>query len=177
MGKGAVRDNGTVRLLRVITLMAALSAGATFGQSINSGTVSGQVTDPSGALIAGAKVRLTNAVTGFEQMAVTDTSGSFRFNSVPVNNYRLEVSAAGFNAVQQNVDVRNSVPVVTNIALNIASEASTVTVQATAAAVETDTTSHQDVDSSAFSKLPYGLVAPNPDRVVAFTTKLVLSPY
>ena len=154
MGKGAVRDNGLVRLLRVITLMAALSAGAAFGQSINSGTVSGQVTDPSGALIAGAKVRLTNAVTGFEQMAVTDTSGNFRFNSVPVNNYRLEVSAAGFNAVQQTVDVRNSVPVVANIALNIATESSTVTVQATAAAVETDTTSHQDVDSSAFSKLP-----------------------
>ena len=154
MGKGAVRDNGMVRLLRVIALIAALSAGAAFGQSINSGTVSGQVTDPSGALIAGAKVRLTNAVTGFEQMAVTDTSGNFKFNSVPVNNYRLDVSAAGFNGVQQTVDVRNSVPVVANIALNIATEASTVTVQATAAAVETDTTSHQDVDSSAFSKLP-----------------------
>jgi hypothetical protein len=154
MGKGAVRDNEMVRLLRVVTLMAALSAGAAFGQSINSGTVSGQVTDPSGALIAGAKVRLNNAVTGFEQMTVTDTSGNFKFNSVPVNNYRLDVSAAGFNGVQQTVDVRNSVPVVANIALNIASEASTVTVQATAAAVETDTTSHQDVDSSAFSKLP-----------------------
>ncbi len=154
MGKGAVRDNGMVRLLRVIALMASLSAVAAFGQSINSGTVSGQVTDPSGALIAGAKVRLTNPVTGFEQMTVTDTSGNFKFNSVPVNNYRLEISAAGFNGVQQTVDVRNSVPVVANIALNIATESSTVTVQATAAAVETDTTSHQDVDSSAFSKLP-----------------------
>ncbi len=154
MGKGAVRDNGMVRLLRVVSLMAALSAGAAFGQSINSGTVSGQVTDPSGALIAGAKVQLTNAVTGFEQTAVTDTSGNFRFNSVPVNNYRLEISTAGFNAVQQTVDVRNSVPVVTNVTLNIAAETSTVTVQASAAAVETDTTSHQDVDSSAFSKLP-----------------------
>ena len=154
MGKGAVRDNGMVKWLRVISLMAALSAGFAFGQSINSGTVSGQVADPSGALIAGAKVRLTNPVTGFEQTTVTDTSGNFRFNSVPVNNYHLEVSSAGFNAVQQNVDVRNSVPVVANIALNIATEASTVTVQAAAAAVETDTTSHQDVDSSVFSKLP-----------------------
>jgi len=154
MGKGAVRDNGMVKLLRVFSLMAALSAWAAFGQSINSGTVSGQVTDPSGALIAGAKVRLANAVTGFEQTAVTDTSGNFRFNSVPVNNYRLEITAAGFNAVQQNVEVRNSVPVVANIALSIASEASTVTVQASAAAVETDTAAHQDVDSSAFSKLP-----------------------
>ena len=143
-----------VKLLRAITWMAVLSAGSAFGQSINSGTVSGQVTDPSGAFIAGAKVRLTNAVTGFEQMAVTDTNGGYRFNSVPVNNYRLEVSQPGFNSVQQNVEVRNSVPVVANVALSIATEASTVTVQATAAAVETDTAAHQDVDSSALSKLP-----------------------
>ena len=149
-----LRDNEMVTLLRAISILAALSALAAFGQSINSGTVTGQVTDPSGALIAGAKVRLTNPVTGYEQMAVTDPSGGFRFNSVPVNNYRLEVSSAGFNTVQQNVDVRNSVPVVANIALNIATEASTVTVQASAAAVETDTAAHQDVDSSAFSKLP-----------------------
>src|SRR5579863_3422559 len=105
MGKGAVRDNGMVKLLRVIGLMAALSAGAAFGQSINSGTVTGQVTDPSGALIAGAKVRLTNPVTGFEQMTVSDTNGGFRFNSVPVNTYRLEVNEQGFNIAQQNVDV------------------------------------------------------------------------
>src|SRR5580692_312666 len=111
MGKVAIRDNGMVKCLLAISLMAALSAAAAWGQSINSGTVSGQVTDPSGAFIAGAKVRLTNPVTGFEQTAVTDTSGAFKFNSVPVNNYHLEVSASGFNTAQQNVDVRNSVPV------------------------------------------------------------------
>jgi hypothetical protein len=154
MGKSAVRDNGMVTLLRAITLIAVLSAGVALGQSINSGTISGQVTDPSGAFIAGANVRLTNPVTGFEQMTVTDTGGNFRFNSVPVNNYRLEVTSSGFNTVQQNVDVRNSVPVVANVALNIATESSTVTVQATAQAVETDTAAHQDVDSSAFAKLP-----------------------
>src|ERR1700735_287356 len=97
--------------------MAALSAAAAFGQSINSGTVTGQVSDPSGAFIAGAKVRLTNPVTGFEQTAVSDTNGNFRFNSVPVNNYHLEISSQGFTGVEQNVDVRNSVPIVVNIAL------------------------------------------------------------
>jgi outer membrane receptor protein involved in Fe transport len=149
-----VRDNEMVKLLWALSLMAVLSAASSFGQSINSGTLSGQVTDPSGAFIAGAKVQLTNPVTGFEQMTVTDTNGGYRFNSVPVNNYRLEVSSAGFNTVQQNVDVRNAVPVVANVGLNISTAASTVTVQATAAAVETDTAAHQDVDSSAFSKLP-----------------------
>lgn len=154
MGKGEVRDNEMVKWLRGFSLLAVLSAGCALGQSINSGTVSGQVSDPSGALIAGAKVRITNPVTGFEQMAVTDSSGGFRFNNVPVNNYRLEVSESGFNTVQQNIDVRNSVPVLANVTLSIATESSTVTVQATAATVETDTAAHQDVDESAFSKLP-----------------------
>ena len=133
MGKGEVRDNEMVKWLRGFSLLAVLSAGCALGQSINSGTVSGQVSDPSGALIAGAKVRITNPVTGFEQMAVTDSSGGFRFNNVPVNNYRLEVSESGFNTVQQNIDVRNSVPVLANVTLSIATESSTVTVQATAA--------------------------------------------
>src|ERR1700677_2766465 len=108
MGKGAVRDNEMVRLALVVVFAAALWAAALFGQSINSGTVTGTVSDPSGAQVAGAKVQLTNPVTGFEQMAVTDTSGAFRFNNVPLNNYRLQVSLQGFNPAQQNVDVRNS---------------------------------------------------------------------
>ena len=141
--------------------VAVLSAASAFGQSINSGTLTGQVADPSGAFIAGAKVVLTNPVTGFEQMAVTDTNGEYRFNSVPVNNYRLVVNSTGFNTVQQNVEIRNSVPVVANVALSIATEASTVTVQATAAAVETDTAAHQDVDSSVFAKLPVASPAPD----------------
>lgn len=143
-----------MRLVLAIGLAAALAGSGLFGQSINSGTVTGQVSDPSGAAIAGAKVRLTNPVTGFEQMSVTDTSGAFRFTNVPLNTYRLEISESGFNTAQQNVDVRSSVPVAVNVTLSIATEASTVTVQATAASVETDTASHQDVDQSAFSKLP-----------------------
>ena len=51
MGKGAVRDNGMVRLLRVIALMASLSAVAAFGQSINSGTVSGQDKSAFGSIL------------------------------------------------------------------------------------------------------------------------------
>jgi hypothetical protein len=143
-----------VKPLGAFCCVAVLSACSAFGQSINSGTVAGQVTDPSGALIAGANVRLTNPVTGFERSAVTDTSGTFRFTNVPVNNYHLEVSTQGFNTAQQNVEIRNSVPVAANVTLSIASAASTVTVQATAASVETDTAAHQDVDQSAFSKLP-----------------------
>ena len=150
MRNGWVRDNETMRFVAAICLLAA----SALGQSINSGTVSGQVTDPSGALMAGAMVRLTNSVTGYDQTVVADNSGSYRFNSVPVNNYHLVVSASGFTTVQRDVDVRNSVPVVVNVSLGISAATETVTVQASAAAVETDVAAHQDVDESALSKLP-----------------------
>src|SRR5580658_5347682 len=150
MSNISVRDNRVMRFVAAICLIALPA----FGQSINSGTVTGQVSDPSGAVVAGATVRLTNAVTGYEQSVTADSNGAFRFNSVPVNNYRLVITASGFTTAQQNVDVRNSVPVVANVALNIAGSTESVTVQASAAAVETDTSAHQDVDQSAFSKLP-----------------------
>ena len=150
MSSASVRDNGVMRFVAALCLIAL----PVVSQSINSGTVMGQVTDPSGALIAGATVRLSNAVTGYEQFVMADSNGAFRFNSVPVNNYHLAVNAAGFTSAEQTVDVRNAVPVVTNVALNIAGATESVTVQASSAAVETDTAAHQDVDQSAFSKLP-----------------------
>ncbi len=125
-----------------------------FGQSINSGTVSGTVSDPSGAVIAGAAVRISNAVTGFTQSAITDTGGAYRFNSVPLNVYRMTATAPGFNTVTQNVDVHSSLPTTVNVALTVATETTSVTVQAEGAQVETDPSTHQDVDRNTFLKLP-----------------------
>jgi hypothetical protein len=132
----------------------AVCAAAVWGQSIGSGTVVGTVTDPSGALVVGAQVRMANAVTGYQQTATTDTSGAFRFNNVPLNEYTLTVNAEGFAAATQHVDVRNSLSVTANVSLKVASEATSVTVEASGAQVETDTSTHQDVDRSTFLKLP-----------------------
>ena len=142
-----------MRLASVLLLLAAfvLPSG---GQSISSGTVQGTVTDPSGAVIVGAQVRLANAVTGFQQTVPTDTSGSFHFSNVPLNEYQLTVSMSGFAPASQHVDVRSTLPITANVSLSVATEATIVTVEAAGAQVETDTSTHQDVDRSAFMKLP-----------------------
>lgn len=49
----------------LIFWLAVAGAGSAFSQSINSGTLTGVVTDPSGAVIVGASVNLKNAVTGY----------------------------------------------------------------------------------------------------------------
>jgi hypothetical protein len=131
--------------------MAAVPA---FSQSIASGTVGGAVSDPSGAVIAGAAVELRNPNTGYEQSAKTDSSGAFRFNNVPFNSYHLTAKAAGFSLATQEVDVRGTVPVGANLTLNLAAENTTVEVEANGALVETDTSAHTDTDSVTFSKLP-----------------------
>ncbi len=145
-------------LAAALCLAGLIAAGVLvppgYGQSINSGTVMGEVTDPTGALIAGAMVRLTNGVTGYDQSVTTGNDGTYRFNNVPVNNYHLAVTAPGFAPAGQNVDVRNAVPVESNFSMKVATEATSVTVQASVALVETDTSAHQDVDRSAFEKLP-----------------------
>ena len=134
-----------------IALMAALPA---FSQSIASGTVSGAISDQSGAVLAGAEVELRNPNTGYDQSAKTDNSGAFRFNNVPFNTYHLTAKAQGFSPVTQDVDVRGTLPVSANLTLNLAAENTSVEVQANGTLVETDTSAHTDTDSITFSKLP-----------------------
>lgn len=134
-----------------IVLMASAPVLA---QSINSGTVTGTVHDPSGAVISNAAVQLRNAVADYRQSVTTDLTGSFRFNNIPLNTYELSVSASGFAEKKQRLDVRSAVPLVVSISLELTSETTTVNVEASGAMVETDPSTHTDTDSAAFSKLP-----------------------
>jgi len=131
-----------------------LAAIPAFAQSIASGTVSGAVSDQSGAVIAGAVVELSNPNTGYDQSAKTDNTGTFRFTNVPFNSYHLTAKAQGFSQGTQDIDVRGTVPVTANVALNVATETTSVEVESNATMVETDTSAHTDTDSVTFSKLP-----------------------
>src|SRR5581483_5603231 len=131
-----------------------LAAVALYGQSINSGTVTGTVTDPASAAVPGAKVTLRNPLSGYEQSATTDDMGGYRFTNVPLNPYQLKVEAAGFNAAASQVDVRSSVPLTADVSLQVAGGNTTVTVQAAATLVEEDPSAHVDIDRSQITKLP-----------------------
>lgn len=131
-------------------------AVAAFGQSLgNAGMVKGTVTDPSGAVIPDASVVLMNPVTAFRRAASTDASGNFSLTNIPFNPYHLTVSATGFTAHVQDVDVHSSVPLNVTIALELAGGKTTVTVSTESSdLVELDPTAHTDVDRALFDKLP-----------------------
>src|ERR1700689_1552286 len=79
------------RILPVLVfLVGALSVSAQGG---NAGVVRGTVTDPSGAVIPGATVHLTNGSSGLDRSAVTDDTGQFVFTNIPFNPYQVSIVA------------------------------------------------------------------------------------
>src|ERR1700704_5203718 len=122
----------------------------------HSGSIDGVVKDQSGASVPGAKVEITYPVSGFHRETTTDTDGAFRFTNVPFAPYHLVVTAAGFDSISQDVDVRSAVPVNLQLSLKVGSAASTtVTVESNGAdLIETESTFHTDVDRNLFEKLP-----------------------
>jgi hypothetical protein len=121
----------------------------------NAGTIEGTVTDPSGAVVAGAKVDIVNRITGYKRSATTDANGVVRFPNVPQNSYHLEVNAAGFNHSEQDVAVRSAVTIPVKIALTLAGSATTVVVESGSAhLLESVPYAHNDIDQAQLMKLP-----------------------
>ncbi|HTA45064.1 MAG TPA: TonB-dependent receptor [Bryobacteraceae bacterium] len=119
-----------------------------------SGTVRGNVLDPSGAAIAGATVEIQNPVSHYDQTTKTDRQGAFAFNNIPFNNYHATAAASGFQTGEQDIDLRSLIPVEVKFSLVIGAASSNVTVEAGADLVETDPEIHTDVDRNLFEKLP-----------------------
>jgi hypothetical protein len=133
--------------------LVVVSSGSAFAQA-TSGSISGTVLDPSGAVVANAVVTIHNPVSGLDRSTNSDSNGNFSFANVPYNPYHLTVTAAGFAQNAQDVEIRSAVPVTVKVALSVAASSDTVTVEAGADLVENDPTGHTDVDRALFDKLP-----------------------
>jgi hypothetical protein len=85
------------RLMFILVLLAcALSA------QVNTGSVSGSVTDPSNAMIAGATVTLTNVDTGVKLTATTTAAGQYLFTPLQRGRYSVDASAPGFKKTERS---------------------------------------------------------------------------
>jgi hypothetical protein len=139
----------------IAVFMAVIFLATCLIAQSNSGTVSGTVTDPSGAVVAGASVSLSNPVSEYSRKVLTDNAGHYQFTGLPLNPYHLTISATGFATLSKDVDVRSTVPVTVTAALEVGSAAvSTVTVEGGQDLVENDSTFHTDVDRGLFQKVP-----------------------
>jgi hypothetical protein len=148
-------NSGSVNGILLFALAWMFLAVPAFGQLGNSGSMEGTVKDPSGSSVAGAAVEITNPVSGFRRETVTATDGSFRFTNVPFNPYHMMVTAPGFSAYTQDIDVRSTVPTSLQIALKLGTANTSVTVEANGGdLVENESTFHTDVDQGIIDRLP-----------------------
>ena len=150
--------------------MIATTIVAHAAQGGNAGSVRGTVTDPSGAVVPGATVRLTNAVSGLDRTVTTDATGQFEIENIPFNNYQLSVSAPGFAPLSQSMALRSSVGTTMKLVLQVGAADSTVTVEASGDLVETDPTFHTDVDRDLFIKVPLESQSSTLSSLVTLTT-------
>ncbi len=148
-------DLKRLRLAALAATVLSLAVGSLSAQSVgNSTSLFGTVLDATGAVVFGATVKIHNPVSGLERAAQTDTRGQFNFLNIPFNNYHLTVTAKGFAAYVQDVELRSIVPVTLSITLQAVVESTTVTVHEEAGdLVETDSTMHSDVDRSYLERL------------------------
>ena len=90
----------------VFTAILALSWCTLAFSQVLKGSISGTITDPQGAVIAGAEVKATSSATDTPFTTTSDNTGLFRLNLIPAGEYTLEISSSGFQtAVQNNVAV------------------------------------------------------------------------
>jgi hypothetical protein len=120
--------------LAVSLVLAPLPALA---QKITS-TIRGTVTDPSDAVIAGAKVTVTNEATGLTRSVDTNSDGIYVFAELPHGSYRVDVSHAGFKTeVRSNIVVSVADARAVNVQLQAGDVSETVNVEVAAVAVKT----------------------------------------
>jgi hypothetical protein len=136
----------------------------------NSGTVTGIVADPTGAAIVGATVKLSNASSGLSRTTTTGADGSYTFPNLPFNPYRISSSAPGFNSDTETITVRSIVPVTENLTLSISGTTTAVTVEAGGDLIETDPSSHTDVDRALIDQLPLESATSSLSSIVTLTT-------
>ncbi len=153
--------------LRMLLVAFALAPAVLVAQGFF-GTVSGELTDATAAVVTGAKVVLTDQQKGFRFETISDNSGRYLFRSIPPGVYVVAVEAQGFGKTESarfKVDVNENATA--NLRLKVAAATQTVQVEAAAQAIQTeDAETGQVVNRRFINDLP--LI----DRNVAALTSL-----
>lgn len=101
----------------ILSLFAFLTITA--NAQVTTGGITGTVTDPNGAVVAGATVTATSADTNAVRETTTDGEGNYAFQLLPPGNYRIEATATGFQKVPAQAVVNITQTTVVDIQLAV----------------------------------------------------------
>jgi hypothetical protein len=148
----AKSKSALVALLSVWVMCAC----AMYGQVAGTGNIQGTVTDPTGAVIPGASITLTDNATQVKRKAVTDSGGVYVFPNIEISTYTLSVAVQGFKTFQQNnvvLEVGSSISV--NVPMQVGSTDQKVEVTTDQLALQTEDASFkQTVDQQDITEMP-----------------------
>ncbi len=140
----------------LLTTIALLFASAASAQDAT-GKIAGNVTDPSGAIVPGAHIVVTNLETRTAKEATADTQGYYQVLQLPIGTYEVSAEAPGFSKAvsrpQNALEINQTLRV--DVALTIGAVGETVTVESTGSIVETqNATVGGTVTGNAIFELP-----------------------
>ena len=123
---------------------------------VDTGSITGTVTDTSGAVVGAAKVTLTNEGTGTSLSTTTGAEGIYNFSPVRIGSYKLDVSAGGFKReAQAHIAVDVSARVLINFKLQPGSVSETIEVTSAASVLQSEDASvGQVIDQRSVNDLP-----------------------
>ena len=140
------------RFLTLVTLLAcALGAAAQ-----STGSISGTVTDPSGAVVPNAQVTIHSLATGLDRIVKTDSAGLYNVPSLQPGDYRIQAGASGFGIYTvPKVTLEVDQAMTQNMRLAVSTTGETIRVSDTAAQIEAQTiTVGQVIDKADVQELP-----------------------
>src|SRR5580692_8353324 len=156
-----VRERGAfVRFLNsreciLLVLSLVLPAICAWSQT-QLATLSGTITDPSGAVVPGVSVTIVGQGTGLNRSVLTNTAGEYRFAGVPTGDYSVRVEKTGFQTqVREGVALVPASGLIINFSLTIGDLRQQVTVNANASGIDsTSSTVSGLVAERSLTKLP-----------------------
>lgn len=128
----------SVRATSILLALLGLTASA-FGQGINPGTITGSISDPTGAVIPGVQVTVTNAATGESRIVEPNESGAYFVSSIPAGSYDIAAELAGFQRqVLRQIELEAEQRLRANIELQVGEVTTTVEVTGAVPVIDTE---------------------------------------
>ena len=149
--------------MRYVSLLLVLlvCSAAAFAQTAT-GTITGTISDPAGAVVPNAPLELKNSATGTVYQTVSSSTGNYTFSQLPAATYQLTVNVPGFKShVRQNLGVQAAQTIRVDVVLEVGTSTESVTVSAQASMLSTESAAvNSNVTTDRMNSLPILGVGP-----------------
>src|SRR5215831_17460509 len=130
--------SGGARVGVMLLVLLLCWSGSLYAQGAGNASVLGTVTDSGGGVIPGASVQVKNIATGRVQEVPTDEQGRYTIADLPIGNYEVQASRAGFQTtVRRGVTLTVGAQAVVDFSLSVGQAQQTITVEADVSQVDT----------------------------------------